>query len=243
MEYNIVLNSFEGPLDLLLHLIDEAKLDIYDIPINEITEQYIDYINRMEELDLEITSDFIIMVSTLINIKSKMLLPKEENEEDPREKLVLQLIEYRKFKEVSKEIEEMSKESYKKFTKRAEDLSHLNEEELCLKNLNLEILKKSFIKILKDKEVLHGPEIEIRTRSYYPLERAIDNLKDIITSSNGEIYFQEVFRDLYDKDRLIAMFLAVLELTKLNYIEIKQIDNYENILLKRVVDKNGQERD
>ena len=101
MKYKVVLESFEGPMDLLLHLIDEAKIDIYDIPINEITEQYIDYITRMEELDLEVTSEFLVMAATLLEIKSKMLLPQVKKDEaqqleieevDPRLELVKKLV-------------------------------------------------------------------------------------------------------------------------------------------------------
>ncbi len=113
MEYKIVLESFEGPMDLLLHLIDEAEIDIYDIPINEITEQYIDYITKMEEMDLEVTSEFLVMASTLLEIKSKMLLPQvdkndgeqlEMEEADPRLELVKRLVEYKKFKYASREL-------------------------------------------------------------------------------------------------------------------------------------------
>lgn len=110
MEYKIVLESFEGPMDLLLHLIEKAKIDIYDIPINEITEQYLAYLSKMEELDLEVTSDFLIMASTLLEIKSKLLLPQPkkekseddtEDEGDPRLELVKKLVEYKKYKEVT----------------------------------------------------------------------------------------------------------------------------------------------
>ena len=108
MSISVKLEAFEGPLDLLLHLIDKNKLNIYDIPITLITDQYMEYINAMEEKDLEIMSEFLVMAATLIHIKSKMLLPKvevEEDEEDydPRQELVERLLEYKKFKYISNE--------------------------------------------------------------------------------------------------------------------------------------------
>ena len=117
MEYKIILESFEGPMDLLIHLIDKAEIDIYDIPINEITEQYIKYITKMEELDLEVTSEFLVMAATLLEIKSRMLLPPikketdgdqlEMEEIDPRLELVRRLVEYKKYKHVSKELQSL----------------------------------------------------------------------------------------------------------------------------------------
>ena len=105
MEISYKLEHFEGPLDLLLHLIEKNKVNIYDIPIVEITSQYLDYVNRMEREDLNLVSDFLVMAATLIDIKSRMLLPKDEDkgeeEGDPREELVARLLEYRKFKYIS----------------------------------------------------------------------------------------------------------------------------------------------
>ncbi|HNU80906.1 MAG TPA: segregation/condensation protein A, partial [Bacillota bacterium] len=112
MAINVKLEAFEGPLDLLLHLIEKAEVDIYDIPIAEITDQYLHYINMMEIHDLEVSSEFIVMAATLLEIKSKMLLPKPKKEEnitdeaDPREELVLKLIEYKKYKEASLDLKD-----------------------------------------------------------------------------------------------------------------------------------------
>ena len=111
MELNVHLEAFEGPLDLLLHLIDKNKVNIYDIPIAEITEQYLDYINQMREANLDIMSEFLVMAATLLDIKSRLLLPKEKNEEgqeiDPRTELVSQLLEYKMFRYISEELADM----------------------------------------------------------------------------------------------------------------------------------------
>ena len=106
--YSIKLNKFEGPLDLLCHLIDKNKMDIYDINISEITDQYIDYINQMEKINLDITSEFLVMASTLMYLKSKKLLPKTDNdvEEITEEELIRRIIEYKKYKEITKKLRE-----------------------------------------------------------------------------------------------------------------------------------------
>ena len=157
MEYEIILDKFEGPLDLLYHLIEKDKVDIYDIPIYKITSQYISYINDMKELDLEITSEFLIMASTLIEIKSKMLLPKKDKEDithdedqlDPREELVKRLIEYKRYKEAS--IELKSREStYKNiYYKRKEEIEYLDDE-LDLEDISLKNIVDLYEKILEN---------------------------------------------------------------------------------------------
>ena len=111
-KYAIKIENFEGPLDLLCHLIDKNKMDIYDININEITEQYIEYLNEMEELNLEITSEFLVMASTLLYIKSRNLIPRQDDEEEEElteEELIKQIIEYKKYKEISNKIREKRK--------------------------------------------------------------------------------------------------------------------------------------
>ena len=115
MAIPVKLPVFEGPLDLLLHLIDKNKIDIYDIPIAEITDQYLDYIRQMDHEDMNVTSEFMVMAATLIDIKCRMLLPREMNEEgeeeDPREELVMQLLEYKKYKYMSYELRERMTEA------------------------------------------------------------------------------------------------------------------------------------
>ena len=124
---DVKLNVFEGPLDLLLHLIEKNKVNIYDIPIVTITEQYLEYVNNMEEEDLDVMSEFLVMAATLIKIKSRMLLPKdeetEEDEEDPREELVRRLLEYKMYKYAAGELKDLELEGNKAFFKKATILS------------------------------------------------------------------------------------------------------------------------
>ena len=131
-KYSIKIDNFEGPLDLLCYLIDKNKMDIYDVNLTEITEQYIEYLNAMEELNLEITSEFLVMASTLLYLKSKNLLPKQENEEEEitEEELIKRIIEYKKFKEISKTL----KENYLLYSNRF----YKNQEEIKLPKQKLE---------------------------------------------------------------------------------------------------------
>lgn len=116
-KYNIKIENFEGPLDLLCHLIEVNKMDIYEVNLNEITDQYIDYINKMEELDLEVTSEFLIMASNLLFIKSKKLLPRQEEEEEmlSEEELIQRIIEYKQYKEITNKFRQLYDENSKRF--------------------------------------------------------------------------------------------------------------------------------
>ena len=129
METNFIINDFEGPLDLLLHLIKTSKMDIYDIKIEEITSQYVDFINKQKELNLTVASEYLVMASELLEIKSKMLLPKteEEEEEDPREELVNRLVEYQKYKDMINSFKELEKDRKEVFTKEPINFNELSD--------------------------------------------------------------------------------------------------------------------
>ena len=166
MDYKIVLETFEGPLDLLLHLIEKAKVDIYDIPISDIPDQYMEYLNNMKELDLEIASDFLVMASTLLEIKSKMLLPAKniENEDrqlemeeiDPRIELVRRLVEYKKYKKVAEELKIQEINQNKVFYKPKEEFTY-TKEDIELQNLNVDELVKVLNTVLSKKNKKKNP--------------------------------------------------------------------------------------
>ena len=149
----IKINNFEGPFDLLFHLIEKNQFNIYDIPINTITDQYMDYLFAMQEMDLEIASEFLVMASTLLHIKSKMLLPsrkeEQEQEEDPREELVLRLLEYRKYKDFSNVLREREKEWSKVCWKLPEVITLAQKDEIVemipdeLKRVYTELLERN----------------------------------------------------------------------------------------------------
>ena len=150
-KYSIKIENFEGPLDLLCHLIDKNKMDIYDIKISEITDQYIEYINEMEKMNLELTSEFLIMASTLLYLKSKGLLPSqnEEEEEITEEELIRRIIEYKKYKEITKNFRENLEIYSKRFFRVQEDIK-LPKQELE-SNYTQEIIPQIYSKILGDK--------------------------------------------------------------------------------------------
>ena len=145
-KYAIKLQNFEGPLDLLCHLIDKNKMNICDIKISEITDQYIEYLNKMEQMNLEITSEFLIMASTLLYLKSKSLLPsiEEDEKEISEEELIRRIIEYKKYKEISKKLNEYYKENSKRFFKLPDKI------ELPKQKLELEYSKDIIVQLYKD---------------------------------------------------------------------------------------------
>lgn len=231
MEYKIVLDTFEGPLDLLLSLIEKAKIDIYDIPINIVTEQFINYIYAMEEMNLEIASEFLVMAATLLEIKSKMLLPHEkiieEDEEieiDPREELVRRLIEYKRYKEAAKELRLSEDIESKVYYKPREDLSLYEEDIEYDLRFDLELLVKSINKIISRRGIgeisLDITEIH---REEYSLEECMDEVLSLLSMKN-RIKFEDLLREDSSKNEIIAYFLSILELIRLKRISVYQDD-------------------
>ncbi len=243
MEYKVVLETFEGPLDLLLHLIEKAEVDIYDIPISKITDQYIEYLKNMQKLDLEVTSEFLVMASTLLEIKSKMLLPKtksedknnedkEETQEDPRYDLVKRLLEYKRYKVVSQKLREREKNQNKIFYKPQEDLSHIEpEEEDILEDLELGQLVITLNKILKDKNKNYEPiNFDEIHRDEITLDECIKDVKDVLRRK-GSIKFTQLFHDNVTRTEIVVTFLSILELVRLKDVTIIQEEDFSDILI------------
>lgn len=240
MEYKVVLETFEGPLDLLYHLIEKNKVDIYDIPIAEITDQYIAYLENMKELDMNVTSEFLLMVATLLEIKSKMLLPSisEEDDEsqedgvDPREELVKRLIEYRKYKTVAEELKSKEGLQSKIFFKPQEEIQHfIDDTQPKLEGIELIDLFKAFSEIIK-KQKKNSDEFDFHEieRDEITIEDAMDEMLKII-SHEREIKFQDLFNTNYSKIKIVVSFLSILELIRLNIITFRQDNNYGDIMI------------
>ena len=237
MKYEVILESFEGPLDLLYHLIEKEKVDIYDIPISKITDQYIEHINAMKELDLEVTSEFLIMASTLIEIKSRMLLPKNKKEEledeeglDPREELVRKLIEYKKYKEASLELKDRE-DTYKKIYYKAREEIEYYEEELDLEGVDLNMLIELYEGILeRGIDIGKDMEFEEIKRDEITIEESI---RDVLYTLNlkKKIKFEELFEVNSTRSVIVTTFLAILELIKQKQISIKQENNFSEIFV------------
>ncbi len=237
MKYEVILESFDGPLDLLYHLIEKEKVDIYDIPISKITDQYIEHINAMKELDLEVTSEFLIMASTLIEIKSRMLLPKIKKEEledeeglDPREELVRKLIEYKKYKEASLELKDRE-DTYKKIYYKAREEIEYYEEELDLEGVDLNMLIELYEGILeRGIDIGKDMEFEEIKRDEITIEESI---RDVLYTLNlkKKIKFEELFEVNSTRSVIVTTFLAILELIKQKQISIKQENNFSEIFV------------
>ena len=258
MDLNVKLQVFEGPLDLLLHLLDKNKVNIYDIPIVEITSQYMEYINEMRRRDLNIMSEFMVMAATLIDIKSRMLLPSnpdsEEEEEDPREELVQQLLEYKMYKCMAYELKDRQMDAekvwYKTPTIPDEVLAYEEPVDLdeLVNDITLAKLNEIFQNIMKKQNDKIDP---IRSK-FGKIEKEEVSLEDKMVSleeyakSHAHFSFRNLLEKQSSKVEVIVTFLAILELMKVGKIVIIQENTFDEIFidsklaeLERVL-KNGR---
>jgi segregation and condensation protein A len=227
--YNIKIPVFEGPFDLLLHLIREAKIDIYDIPISLITSQYLHYIEIMKELNLEIAGEFLVMAATLIQIKSRMLLPPDEEapaeeQEDPRIELVQRLLEYQKYKEAAGTLKSREDEWVKVFHRDPFSEEEEKEEELLLFDLSLFDLLGAFKKIL-DKA---PPEVVSITRETLTVKDKMSIIMELIEGQEA-VRFEDLFKDGITRIQVIITFVALLELIRLGLARVYQEKLFGNI--------------
>ena len=211
--YRIELESFQGPLDLLLHLIRKNELDITDIPIAEITKQYLEYLDMMKELDLEMASEFLVMASTLMYIKSRMLLPVDEEEEegegeDPREELIRRLIEYQKYKKAAEELARMPVLYRDIFVRPETDT--VDRAEDTYTEATIFQLMDAFQRVLLDADKRTPVEI---TRVAFTLDDGIDLIESRL-AGQPSMSFEGLFSELAERSKIIAVFLSVLELVR-----------------------------
>ena len=246
MDYKIVIDAFEGPMDLLIHLIDKAEIDIYDIPISLIAEQFVEYIRQMEELNLEVTGEFLVMAATLLEIKSKLLLPNKTTSEDmqleleeidPRVELVRKLVEYKKYKNAANELKTLENIYSKVYYKPKEDLIELESEDFQLEGLNIEVLLKSINNIIKkrNKTTLSLDIGEIQ-REEYTLEECMESIKSNI-AVGGVLKFSSLIDEDSTKNQIITYFLSVLELIRLKYINVFQEEDFSDLVISRRIEK------
>lgn len=246
MELEVKLQAFEGPLDLLLHLIEKNKVDIYDIPIVEITEQYLDYVSKMPKDDLDLASEFLVMAATLIDIKSRMLLPKEidENGEeiDPRAELVEKLIEYKMYKYAATELRDMQvyagKSMYKEPTVPEEVRKYEQPVDLdqLLSGVDLSKLNEIFQMVLKRQVDKIDPvrskfgKIEMEEVS---LPEKIEFVSTTI-KKRKKCSFKQLLQTSKSKVEVIVSFLAILELIKVGEIEVRQDETFGDIYIDSI---------
>lgn len=239
----IKLEAFQGPLDLLLHLIEKNKVNIYEIPIVLITEQYIEYIGAMASKDLDIMSEFLVMAATLLNIKSKMLLPKEEKqegeEEDPRKELIERLLEYKMYKYISYELKDRQVDALKIMFKKPfipEELQNVKEtistKEL-LSDLTLSKLYYIFQSVIKK----HIDKIDPIRSKFGEIEREEISLSDCINKielfaqAHKKFGFQNLLTKKNSKMEIVVTFLGILELIKIGKIKVIQDNSFDDIII------------
>ncbi len=246
MAIPVKINVFEGPLDLLLHLIEKNKIDIYDIPIVEITDQYMEYIHAMEKEDLGVMSEFMVMAATLIDIKCRMLLPKEVDEqgeeEDPRAELVAKLLEYKMYKYMSYELKDRMDDAagvfYKKPTVPGEVLEYREpvEPQTLIAGLTLEKLNAIYKSIIRKQEDKIDP---IRSK-FGKIEKEEISLSDKMlqmreyAKKHRRFRFHQLFEEQHSRVQVIVTFLSILELMKMGHIHVNQEDLFEDIQVEVV---------
>ena len=237
MEIEFKINDFEGPLDLLLHLIKESKMDIMNIEISSITDQYIAFLNKQEEMNLEVSSEYLVLASELLEIKSRMLLPnekveEEEEENDPREELVNRLLEYQAYKNITKVLHE--KEALRKdiYTKSPENIkNYIDEEESIASDVTLDDLISAFQKYYQRKIDNKPLKTKITVNEISVSSRRHD-IKRLLKERKKMSFF-ELFPVL-SKEYVVATFLAVLEMTKEKEITITQDKAFSDIICEVV---------
>lgn len=242
MSLSVTLEKFEGPLDLLLHLIEKNKINIYDIPIVEITEQYMDYIRQMREQDMEVMSEFLVMAATLLNIKSKMLLPQEEPENteepvDPRQELVERLLQYKMYKYASLELSDRQLDAGRVLFKEANlppeiaDYKEPIDTRALLSDLTLQKLHSIFESVMKKQVEKIDPvrskfgRIEKEEVSMSKKMREIQEY----ALANKRFSFRALLMEQYDKMDVVVTFLCILELMKIGRMHVVQEEIFDEI--------------
>ena len=251
-DFTYKIEHFEGPLDLLLHLIEKNKMNIFDIPIVQLTEQYLFYIENMVEEDLDVVTNFLVMACTLLEIKSKMLLPlmkdDDDNEIDPRDELIRRLLEYKKYKDLGHELEEYEDDAPNYMLKGptipkdvAKYIPEINYDEL-LKDITINKLNQVFVEILRRKEnsidtlrsnfgIIAKEKIPLKDTIIYVTQYAIEKKK---------FSFREMLEMKNTKTEVIVSFLAILELIKVGQIRVMQNDFLDDIYIEYVEGSKGK---
>ncbi|MBN1600889.1 MAG: segregation/condensation protein A [Chitinispirillaceae bacterium] len=247
-EYEVKLDQFEGPLDLLLYLINKAEVNIIDISVTEIVTQYIEYLDKIRELNIDVASEYLHMAATLIRLKARELLPPQEGEvleeqEDGiynREQLIQQLLDYKKFKEAASTLKVFETEQFGAFARgQAEVIEHsISNEEIDLGNLSIYDLLSAFKKIL---ERAADPQAEYRHVVEVDNVKIDDRIEHILSvlSESEEVAFEELFSGDYRKIVLVVTFMAILELVKMQEIRFRQEENFGAIFVVKRHDKQN----
>ena len=238
MEYKFKINEFEGPLDLLLHLIKESEMDIMDIEIVKLTDQYLNYINDMEKLNLSIASEYLVLASDLMYLKSKTLLPKKEDQEEEeefietKENLINRLLEYKRYKEVTSNLKQLEELRSNIYTKTPSNMKPYQSTSITLNDdITLDDLVKAFKKYLERKKLEEPLTTKVTTKEI-SIEERRKSIRSILRKK-GKVDFFELF-EVVTKEYVVVTFLAILEMARKNELTIYQENDFEQIIVEVV---------
>ena len=236
-KYAIKIENFEGPLDLLCHLIEKNKMDIYDINLNEITDQYIQYLNQMEEMNLEIASEFIVMASTLLYLKSKNLLPKKEEEEEEltEEELIRRIIEYKKFKEISKTLKQNYIETGNRYYKEQENIK-LPKQKLE-KEYDNKIIPKKYKELIERNSVKLNQNVKniekIAIVENYTVASKVKEMLKVLIKQKRFIFNKLFSLKQHNKQEIVTAFSGLLEMSRRKKVETTQEELFGDITVEK----------
>lgn len=239
-EYKIRIEHFEGPLDLLLHLIGRARIDIEDIFVSEVTGQYLEYVSSMDSLSMDSASEFIEMAATLLYIKSRMILPSEDTEteeEDPEQELIARLKIYKAYKEASEGLKELEDNAGHTYYKLPEEIG-FPEEKFELEQITLDSLSSAYLEVLSrqpDAQYEHIEEVEIRKDAFTIRERSRYILR--ILNQSGMATFGSLFSEARSRMEVAVTFIALLNMLHKNLVSIKQDNCFEEIYISKKVEE------
>ncbi|MFG6148643.1 segregation/condensation protein A [Halobacillus sp. B23F22_1] len=250
--YHVKLEGFEGPLDLLLHLINRYEIDIYDIPVSTITEQYMNYIHAMQELELNVASEYLVMAATLLAIKSQMLLPSpslndefvDEEVEDPREELINRLIEYKKYKKAAEDLKNKELEENRIYTRPQMVIEHNEEDEVPITEGEASVFEmvEAVQRLLKNSKQNTTNETKIKRDEVSIQLRMDDILKKVEISKEGTRFY-DLFEE-HSRSHVVVSFIAILELMKSNDIVCTQSNHFDELMIFRTFEeKNPKDKD
>lgn len=229
-KYKFVINNFEGPLDLLLFLISKNKMNIFDISLNDLTDEYVSYLEEMNESNIEVASEFIVMAATLLDIKARKLLPeiepKEEEEEVSEEEIINKIIAYKKYKEVAEIINEMYSRNFGSFSKSFEKINFNTKLEYTGDSFSAQDMFEIYTRILyRNANKINKKAEELNKLAVYEKVTVQDKVKQIVNylNDNNNMVFNSVFNsNVCDNIEVVTAFLGVLELSKLKQVDIEQ---------------------
>lgn len=247
-ELQIKLTDFEGPLDLLLHLIKSSEMDIYDIPIVQITEQYMDYLHH-DELTLDVAGEYLVMAASLMQIKSRYLLPKrptidfdtgDEVYEDPRQNLVDQLLEYRKYQGAAQQLREREEARQQQFTRSPAIIPGDLDVNIVAPGVTIDALQAAFVKMLARQESKQPIFTTIKKETFTIKQKRQFIKTQLMAKPNG-IIFEALFPSTYNVDEYVTTFLAVLEMTKYHEVILTQAYIGDDLLIQANNNSKGKE--